>query len=163
MPAYEFASKGFSRVEVNSNGSKPHDTLAGQLLDWPLKPTWLIGPPSESYGFESRRLASESIPPLLDRASPLRSAHFRDPMGPQIHFGVESFMDELALATNMDPVEFRLRYLKHPRDIAVVKTVAEKSGWKPHVGAGKQQNGDVFTGRGIAYSVRGQTRVAVVA
>ena len=27
--AYEFASKGFSRVDVNTNGSKPCDTLAG--------------------------------------------------------------------------------------------------------------------------------------
>ena len=163
VTAWHYETKGFSRREFFRDEGTPERTLAGQLLDWPLKPTWLIGPPSESYGFESRRLASESIGPLLDRASPLRSAHFRDPMGPQIHFGVESFMDELALATNTDPVEFRLRYLKHPRDIAVVKTVAEKAGWKPHVGAGKQQNGDVFTGRGVAYSVRGQTRVAVVA
>ena len=30
--AYEFTSKGFSRVDVNTNGSKPCDTLAGQLL-----------------------------------------------------------------------------------------------------------------------------------
>src|SRR4029453_9840575 len=105
---------------------------------------------SESYSFESRRLASEAIAPLLDRASPLRTAHFRDPLGPQVHFGVESFMDELALATNMDPVAFRLRYLKHPRDIAVVKAVAEKANWRPHVGASKQENGDVLTGRGIA-------------
>ena len=37
-------------------------------------------------------------------------------------------MDELALATNTDPVAFRLQYLKHPRDLAVVKAVAEKAG-----------------------------------
>ena len=30
--AYEFHSKGFSRVDVNTNGSKPFDTLAGQAL-----------------------------------------------------------------------------------------------------------------------------------
>ena len=54
---------------------------------------------------------SGTIPPLLDRASPLRTAHLRDPGGPQTHFAVESFMDEVALATGMDPVEFRLRYL----------------------------------------------------
>src|SRR5260370_36707610 len=29
--AYEFASKAFPRVDVNSNESKPHDTLAGAL------------------------------------------------------------------------------------------------------------------------------------
>ena len=29
--AYDFLSKGFSRVDVDTNGSKPYDTLAGQL------------------------------------------------------------------------------------------------------------------------------------
>src|SRR5262249_58976518 len=120
----------------------------GQLMDWPLKPVWLVGPPSESYSFESRRKASEAIAPLLDRASPLRTSHFRDPYGPQVHFGVESFMDELALATNMDPVEFRLRYVKHPRALAVVKAVAEKAAWKAHVGPRKGLNGALLIGRG---------------
>src|SRR5262245_63246375 len=35
--AYEFTSKGFSRVDVNTNGGKPHDTLCGQQLGVPLK------------------------------------------------------------------------------------------------------------------------------
>ena len=34
--AYEFISKGFSRVDVDTNGGKPADTLAGQLLGVPL-------------------------------------------------------------------------------------------------------------------------------
>ena len=129
VTAWHYETKGFSRREFFRDEGSPERTLAGQLMDWPLKPVWLIGPPSESYSFESRRLASESIGPLLDRASPLRTSHFRDPLGPQIHFGVESFIDELAHATNTDTVEFRLRYLKHPRDLAVVKAVAEKAAW----------------------------------
>jgi hypothetical protein len=44
----------------------------------------------------NKRLAWETIPPLLDRASPLRTAHLRDPVGPQIQFSSESFMDESA-------------------------------------------------------------------
>ena len=31
--AYEFKSKGFSRVDVNTNGSKLFDTLAMRLID----------------------------------------------------------------------------------------------------------------------------------
>ena len=58
----------------------------------------------------------EIIPPLIDRASPLRSAHLRDPYGPPILFASECFIDEVAAATNADPVEFRLHYLKDPRD-----------------------------------------------
>ena len=46
---------------------------------------------------------SATIAPLLDRASPLRTAHMRDPGGPQTHFAVESFMDELALGDQHGP------------------------------------------------------------
>ncbi|HEV7802622.1 MAG TPA: molybdopterin cofactor-binding domain-containing protein, partial [Burkholderiales bacterium] len=39
----------------------------------------------------------------------------------------------------------------------------EKAGWEPHVEARKRSKGDVFVGQGIAYAVRGATRVAVIA
>jgi hypothetical protein len=42
-----------------------------------------FGVPAESYGFANKPLAWETIAPLLDRASPLRTAHLRDPVGPQ--------------------------------------------------------------------------------
>ncbi len=139
VTAWHFETKGFSRREFFRDEASPERTLAGQLLDWPLKPVWLLGLPGESYSFAARRKTSDTIGPLLDRASPLRSSHFRDPGGPQIHFASESFMDELALATNMDAVEFRLRYLGEPRDLEVVRTAARMAGWTPHVGARKQK------------------------
>lgn len=159
---WQFESKGFSRREFHRDEGSPERTMAGQLLGWPLKPIWILGVPAESYSFAKRK-TSDTIAPLVERASPLRSTHFRDPGGPQIHFASESFMDELALATNTDAVEFRLKYLSNPRDLAVVKAVAEKAGWQPHVGARKQQRGDVYIGQGLAYSVRGGTRVAIIA
>src|SRR5439155_10125681 len=91
--AYEFTSKAFSRLEVNSNESKPHDTLAGQLLEVELKPVDAFNVPGESYAFANKRMTWETIAPLLDRGSPLRTSHLRDPAGPQIHFASESFMD----------------------------------------------------------------------
>jgi len=163
VTAWQFETKAFSRREFFRDEGSPERTLAGQLLDWPLKPVWLFGLPGESYNFESRRKVSTTIPPLLERASPLRSSHMRDPGGPQMHFAVESFMDEVALATNTDPVEFRLRYLENPRDKAVIMAAAEKAKWQPRVGARKQANGDILSGQGIAYAVRGVARVAVIA
>ena len=44
-------------------------------------------------------------------------------------FSIESFMDELALATQADPVEFRLRHLDDPRAREVVTAAAEGFGW----------------------------------
>ena len=160
---WQFETKAFSRREFFRDEGSPERTLAGQLLGWPLKPVWLLGVPSESYSFAAKRKTSDTIAPLIDRASPLRSSHFRDPGGPQLHFASESFMDELAIATNTDAVEFRLRYLTNPRDLNVVKTVAEKAGWQSHVGARKQLRGDVYVGQGLSYAVRGATRVAVIA
>jgi CO/xanthine dehydrogenase Mo-binding subunit len=40
-------------------------------------------------------------------------------------------MDELAAAAGIDPIAFRLRYLKDPRARAVIETAASKASWKP--------------------------------
>ena len=163
VTAYEFTSKGFSRVDVNTNGSKPLDTLAGHTRGVELKSGDGFGVPAESYEFANKRMAWETIPPFLDRASPLRTSHLRDPVGPQIHFASESFMDEVAAAQNLDPIEFRLRHVKEPRDIAVIKAAAQKFGWQTRPSPRRDQTGTKVSGRGIAYSQRNGTRVAIVA
>src|SRR5207237_4957528 len=94
---------------------------------------------------------------------PLRTSHLRDPVGPHTHFASESFIDELAAALNLDPVEFRLKYVKDPRDIALIKAVAEKSGWQSRPSPRRDQTGSKVSGRGMAYAQRNGTRVAVVA
>jgi nicotinate dehydrogenase subunit B len=161
--AYEFTSKGFSRLDVQTNGSKPPDTLAGQFRGVPLVVNDGFGVPAESYEFANKRMAWETIPPLLDRGSPLRSAHLRDPVGPQIHFASESFMDEVAAALALDPVELRLRHVKDPRDVAVIKAAADKAGWQSRPSPRRDQTGNKVSGRGIAYSQRNGTRCAIVA
>jgi len=161
--AYDFVSKGFSRVEVDSNGSKPSATLAGQLMGVALKPEDNFRVPEESYAFDNKRMAWETIAPPLDRASPLRTSHLRDPVGPQIHFASESFMDEVASALNVDPIELRLQHVKSNRDIDLIKAVKEKSGWATRPSPRKDQTGNKVTGRGMAYAQRSGTRVAIVA
>jgi nicotinate dehydrogenase subunit B len=65
----------------------------------------------------------------------------------------------------MDPVEFRMRYLKHPRDIDAVRIAAEKAGWQKRVSPRKDVDTtqDVVEGRGIAYRRHFDTFIAVVA
>src|ERR1700730_1963215 len=70
VTAYEFTSKGFSRIDVQPNGGMPADTLAGQLLGVPLVVNDGFGVPAESYAFDNKRLSWETIAPLLDRGSP---------------------------------------------------------------------------------------------
>jgi hypothetical protein len=156
--AYEFLAKGFSRQHIATNESKLADSLLGQALGVAAKPTWIFGVPVESYGFDNKLLAWETIAPLVDNCSPLRTGHLRDPVGPELHFASESFIDELAAAAGEDPVAFRLKYLTNPRHAAVVKAVVEKAGWKARSSPSKDGKG-----RGIAFAERNGTSVAAVA
>ena len=53
VTAYEFMSKAFSRVDVDTNGSKTFDTLAGQTRGSDLKSGDGFGIPAESYAFDN--------------------------------------------------------------------------------------------------------------
>lgn len=161
--AWHFHSKGFDRLNVASNESKPHDNLFSQLAGVKPKPALTYGSPQESYKFPAKRLTWEVIPPMMESGSPLRSSHLRDPLGPDIHFASESFVDEVAFATGVDPVEFRLQYVDNQRDRELITTLAEKAGWEKHTTARKQRRGDVAIGQGMAFILRGPTRVATFA
>ena len=161
--AYDFTTRAFSRATIDSNESDPRDSLVGMELGLPPKGGITFGIPEESYAFDNKLLAWEVIPDLIDSASPMRTSHMRDPVGLQIQFASEQFIDELAYATGEDPIAFRVKYAKAPRDIAVLKAAAEKSGWEPRGKAKRDRSGAVLTGRGIAYAQRAGTIVAVVA
>jgi nicotinate dehydrogenase subunit B len=162
--AYEYISKAFSRTDTNTRESRAADVLAGHLLGFDLKPDLSFEIPIASYSFDHGRLGWEIIPPLLDRASPLRTTHLRDPYGPPILFGSESFMDEVAAATNTDPVEFRLRYLANPRDRDAVRMAAERYGWEKRPSPrNDQSDSEVAVGRGIAFRRHFDTFIALVA
>jgi CO/xanthine dehydrogenase Mo-binding subunit len=162
--AYENISKAFSRLDNNTRETRAADVLAGQLLGLPLNRSESFEIPVASYTFEHGRLGWETIPPLMERASPLRSTHLRDPYGPPILFGSESFIDEMAAATNADPVDFRLQYLKHPRDRDAVRIAAENYGWEKRPSPrNDQRDADVAVGRGIAFRRHFTTFIALIA
>lgn len=156
--------KGFSRQDVATTESDPKDTLAGQLTGYAPKPTVIFQVPAEAYDFANKRCGWECIAPLLDRGSPLRTGHLRDPLGPETHFASESFIDEVAYTAGVDPVAFRLKYVSDPRHVAVITAAAEKAGWtaRPYPNP-RRGKGHVMTGRGVSYTERNGTIVAVVA
>jgi CO/xanthine dehydrogenase Mo-binding subunit len=84
--------------------------------------------------------------------TPLRAANLRGPGKVANCFAVESFVDEMAVLAGADPIEFRLRYLKDPRGIEVIRRVAVRMGWTPRP---RPQTADpkapVLTGRGFSY------------
>jgi CO/xanthine dehydrogenase Mo-binding subunit len=159
--ALHHRSKAFSRENIASHPDDPSQSLAGQLTGLPIKTKHTFDVPEEGYDFANHDLGWEVVPALLERASPLRTSHLRDPLGPQLNFASESFIDELAFATGTDPVEFRLRYLKDKRGIAVIEAAAKHAKWLPRPAGGNSDA--VVAGRGIAFARRKNTRVAVIA
>src|ERR1700730_5780067 len=80
------------------------------------------------------------------REMPLRVSALRTLGAYANVFATESFMDELALLANADPVAFRLAHLKDARARSVIEAVAKKAGWKPG------ERGDGSKGRGIGFA-----------
>lgn len=81
-----------------------------------------------------------------------RSAHLRSPGRIENTFANESFIDELAFAAQADPAEYRLRHLKDPRGVAVIRQAMARAKWQPRVGTNPAAgSGDVVRGRGISY------------
>jgi CO/xanthine dehydrogenase Mo-binding subunit len=125
------------------------------------------------YAIPHRRMTADVVSLPMIWETPLRTGNLRDPNGPQVTFAAESFIDELAAAANADPVQFRLKLLnagtkddsgfKRARSIAVMKAAAETYGWDSRPSPKRISNGEVLTGRGIAYTFRGQTVLAVIA
>ena len=77
------------------------------------------------YAIPRTRVMHRFIPEMPLRVSALRA------LGAYMNvFSIESFMDELAAAAQVDPVEFRLRHLEDPRAVDVVKNVARRFGWE---------------------------------
>jgi CO/xanthine dehydrogenase Mo-binding subunit len=94
---------------------------------------------------KSERVLVHSVP------SPFWTGPLRSPARLQNCFAHECFMDELAAKVKADPVAYRLRHLKDPRLIDVVKAVSKAANWEerpsPHPG---NRRAGVATGRGMA-------------
>ena len=129
--------------------------------------------PADMYAIPNRLMTTHVVALPLVWETPLRTGNLRDPNGPQVTFAAESFIDELAAAAKVDPVEFRLKLLtagtaddegfKRARSIAAVKAVAQAYGWDARPSPKPRGAGPMLTGRGISYSFRGQTVVAEIA
>src|SRR4030095_12551897 len=91
---------------------------------------------------------------------PLRSGSYRALASTANAFARESFMDELATAAGVNPLEFRLRYLTNDRLRAVLTAAAERFGWKD---AWKSNRSRASTGVGLACGIEKGSYVACCA
>src|SRR3989475_12482887 len=71
----------------------------------------------------------------------------RDPLGPETHFASESFIDEIAHAAGVDPVAFRLKYVKDPRSEEHTSELQSQSNLVCRLLLEKKKTGDGQTTR----------------
>lgn len=143
------------QYEVWSNTHNSRPAPAGHLVPaWHLQTPFTPLPPKPIpqptgggdrnaiplYKFPNARVVHHFVPKMPLRVSALRG------LGAYMNvFAIESFMDELAKAARVDPVEFRLRYLEDARAREAISVAAERFGWSRY----QAQKG---RGRGIAFA-----------
>ncbi len=122
---------------------------AGNLLYAQSKADPLPSPPLRSISQPSGGADRSSVPiyeiPEVDvtkhlvEAMPLRVSALRSLGAYANVFAIESFMDELALASKADPFEFRLAHLSDDRASRVLNRLRDQSDWsnRPEGGSGE--------------------------
>jgi nicotinate dehydrogenase subunit B len=127
------------------------DSESGHHLAWEAIGTapgrhdgWTGQIPALWYEIDAKRNRSVFVKPLI------RNIYMRGPGAVQGAFAFESFVDEMAAATNTDPVEFRLRHMIDMRDRDVLTTAARLAGWTLRPAAQELSPGSILRGRGIA-------------
>ncbi len=99
------------------------------------------------YDYQNLRVTINDMAPIL-RASWLRGVSALPNS-----FAHECYIDELATEAGVDPVEYRLRYLKDDRAADLVRATAERAGWMPHTQPQQQEaDGEFLKGQGFAYA-----------
>ncbi|GIL38548.1 xanthine dehydrogenase family protein molybdopterin-binding subunit [Roseiterribacter gracilis] len=83
--------------------------------------------------------------------TPFRPSWIRAPGRMQNTFANEAFVDELAAAANVDPLEFRMRYLDDARGKELLQRLGTFAKWQKRTGPRATASGDKVTGRGLAY------------
>ncbi|MGI4860025.1 MAG: molybdopterin cofactor-binding domain-containing protein [Janthinobacterium lividum] len=118
----------------NERPSDPGKLMPTWALATPLVPLPPVPIPQPEGGGDRNGIPLYDVPNAhvvnhFIPAMPLRSSAMRG-LGAHMNvFSIESFMDELADAAHTDPVAFRLRHLRDPRAIEVVRRAAQAFGW----------------------------------
>jgi nicotinate dehydrogenase subunit B len=100
------------------------------------------------YDYNAMRVVAHDMPPIV-RASWLRGVSALPNT-----FAHESYIDELATEAGVDPIEYRLRYLRDPRAVDLVNAVAKRADWTPRpVRQEPVAENDIVRGRGFAYAL----------
>ncbi len=160
--------------------SFPHSTRPGGQQGCNLRSAWYLENPVPidriTDGALPNGAAARNAVPIyavpgqkvtthFHQAMPIRTSALRTLGGYFNVVAAEMFMDECAALAGVDPVSYRLRHLRDPRLVAVLRRAVEIAGWQPRVAAGARTQGAMLVGTGIGLSKykNSDAHVAVVA
>jgi CO/xanthine dehydrogenase Mo-binding subunit len=123
-------------------------TLAGLPGDTNIAPGNIIHNSAIPYRFANVRTVCHRL-----ESTPFTPSWIRTPGRMQNTYANECFMDELAAAAGVDPLEFRLKYLDpaDKRGLEVLDRVAKLAKWEKRASPRKDAGGAVVTGRGVTF------------
>jgi nicotinate dehydrogenase subunit B len=152
-------------------GAQYDTTIIGAVLAG--KSAYTLGGGSWStgyqvYTFPNTAVIAHSQPDLATAQNGglgIYSAWLRSPAQFQVTFAHESFVDELAALAEIDPIQFRLKYLTDERYITVLNHVATMAGWqtRPSPSGDSSSSKRVVTGRGVGMALRDGTYAGNIA
>jgi nicotinate dehydrogenase subunit B len=120
--------------------------LAGMPHETAMGPGGIIAGTAVPYTFANVKTLAHRLV-----STPLRPSWIRSPGRMQSAFANEAFLDEIAVATNVDPFELRRRYLADDaRAIEVLDRLAQLAHWQTR-STDKNASGSTATGRGMAF------------
>jgi nicotinate dehydrogenase subunit B len=137
---------------IPQGGAGTVDLVAATLADMPvdhmLSPGGIIGDSAIGYKFPNIKTVCHRL-----ETTPLRPAWIRTPGRMQNTFANECFLDEIAAATNADPLALRTRYTDpaDKRGLEVLDRVAKLAKWQARPSPQKDAGGNIASGRGICY------------
>jgi CO/xanthine dehydrogenase Mo-binding subunit len=123
-------------------------TLAGLPFDNHIAPGNIFQNSNIPYKFANIKTTCRRL-----ETTPFRPSWIRSPGRMQNTYANECFIDELAAMARIDPIAFRLKYLD-PADVRGIETlnrVATLARWDSRASPRKDRNGDIWSGRGVAY------------
>ena len=146
VAAYDF------QTSYPSNGAPTLALLLTRTIE-PVAQAYEMGDRSARPPYDYRNLRVS----VNDMAPMLRASWLRGVSALPNSFAHESYIDELATAAGVDPVEFRLRYLTEPRAAELVRATAERAGWRIHTQPQQQtlregEPAEILHGQGFAYA-----------
>ena len=135
---------------------------AGPGLDVPLVAATLAALPHQPVPFPGNIFQDSAIPYKFANVktvchrletTPFRPSWIRTPGRMQNTYANELFVDELAAAAGMDPLDFRLKYLdpSDKRGIELLQRLAQLANWQKRPSPQSEVSGNVAKGRGMSY------------